>query len=206
MKKNIVSQRLSVHQQHELLLVLEKAGLSDHLAQAVIQSPDNALAERIVRIVQESSTIFKTLTVLVDYQKSVFELVEAVKYSWIDPEFNLPLYSLKGPNSGKRAVLVRLLRFGRLIATDVVLGEMREMGFRPVTIKELLALGSLSQIATPQMSGIVGLGTTFLPETGMREKLVATIYLCRGKPELRLMGAYEGMWGKDWFFAAVEVK
>jgi hypothetical protein len=48
--KNIVG-RLSVHKEHELLLKLEAAGLTDELAQKVIDSKYNELAKCVVRII-----------------------------------------------------------------------------------------------------------------------------------------------------------
>jgi len=44
----MTNRKLSVHQEHELLLKLEKAGLGPNLAQAVIESPENCLASRMV--------------------------------------------------------------------------------------------------------------------------------------------------------------
>jgi len=53
MKKNIVSRTLSVHKEHELLLKLEAAGLTDVLAQRIIDSRDNALAKRFIRLISD---------------------------------------------------------------------------------------------------------------------------------------------------------
>lgn len=44
----IVSRKLSVHKEHEILLRLEAAGMGDAEAQRLIQSKDNALAKKIV--------------------------------------------------------------------------------------------------------------------------------------------------------------
>ncbi len=43
--------KLSVHQEHELLCRLEAAGLGSKEAQAVIESPDNLLAEGVVAFI-----------------------------------------------------------------------------------------------------------------------------------------------------------
>lgn len=48
----IVSRTLSVHNEHELLLKLEAAGLDDVLAQRVISSKGNDLAGKVVRLIQ----------------------------------------------------------------------------------------------------------------------------------------------------------
>lgn len=51
---NIVS-RLSVHQEHELLLKLESAGLNDQLAQLVIDSKKNKLAKQLVEFLSSGN-------------------------------------------------------------------------------------------------------------------------------------------------------
>lgn len=203
MTKHIVSQKLSVHQQHELLLVLEKAGLTDELAQAIIQSPDNALARKIVQIVQGNMINFRTFSISVDYNDSVSSLINAGAYAWVDPEIAISSKSIRGSETGKVSLNIQLLRFGRVVATDTVLEEMKKLKLRPVTIKELLGLGATPQVTYPQMTGIVSLGTKLKPPISVGV-MVATIYICHGQPELRLMGMHESLWGKDWYFAAVE--
>ena len=47
----IVSRTLSVHKEHEVLLKLEAAGLTDELAQKVIDSKGNNLAAKVVRLI-----------------------------------------------------------------------------------------------------------------------------------------------------------
>lgn len=56
----MVSRTLSVHKEHEVLLKLEAAGLNDELAQKVIDSKDNDLANEVVRLIENSG--FKPLT------------------------------------------------------------------------------------------------------------------------------------------------
>ncbi len=48
MTKIVSRKELSIHQQHEFLLSLEKAGLTSALAQKVIESLDNRQAIQIV--------------------------------------------------------------------------------------------------------------------------------------------------------------
>jgi len=54
--KTMVSQKeertLSVHNEHEFLLKMEKAGLDDNLAQRVVQSKGNELAMKVVRLIR----------------------------------------------------------------------------------------------------------------------------------------------------------
>lgn len=51
---NIVSQKrmLSIHNEHEFLLKLEKAGLNNNLAQLVVESKNNYLANKVVNLIQ----------------------------------------------------------------------------------------------------------------------------------------------------------
>jgi hypothetical protein len=51
--ENIVSRNLSVHQEHEVLLKLEKAGLTSELAQIVIESKENAIANGMVSYIRD---------------------------------------------------------------------------------------------------------------------------------------------------------
>lgn len=53
MNKNIVSQDISVHQAHEVLLKLEKAGFNSNFAQRIIESRNNELAQKMMRLIEE---------------------------------------------------------------------------------------------------------------------------------------------------------
>ena len=53
----VSQQKLGVPQQHELLLAFQKAGLTRQFAQLIINSKDNALAQRIVQLIQEEDGI-----------------------------------------------------------------------------------------------------------------------------------------------------
>jgi len=85
--KNMVSQikderTISVHNEHEFLLKMEKAGLTNKLAQKVIDSRDNKLATRVVRFIQSGG--FKPTTsqkLARDIMgKNFFGVEEAFKY------------------------------------------------------------------------------------------------------------------------------
>lgn len=52
-KKNIVGPGMSLHKAHELVLKLEKAGLFPELVQEIIQSKNNELAIKMVRMIEE---------------------------------------------------------------------------------------------------------------------------------------------------------
>jgi len=84
---NVVSRTLSVHKEHELLLKLEKAGLTDSDAQAIIQSPDNYLAKRIAILARNWD--FKPSDSQVAARKimgkNFFGMEEAMQYFFFNP-------------------------------------------------------------------------------------------------------------------------
>ena len=73
---DIVSRTLSVHQEHELLQALEKAGLSREDAQAVIQSSDNQLAQKMVTFIRSGGS-YLTVTPTEDEERAIAILGEA---------------------------------------------------------------------------------------------------------------------------------
>lgn len=85
----MVSRTLSVHQEHELLLKLEVAGLTDELAQRVIAAKGNVLASRIVQLISgderqrvpvPGSRLVKTLTVTCEGNQLASELRQRGQY------------------------------------------------------------------------------------------------------------------------------
>ena len=78
----IVSRTLSVHKEHEVLLKLESAGLCDTLAQRIIDSKDNDLAKKVVRLISnggfQSSTSQKHSREIMG--KNFFGVDDAIKH------------------------------------------------------------------------------------------------------------------------------
>jgi hypothetical protein len=84
--KTIMSRTLSVHNEHEFLLRLEKAGLNEDRAQKVVGSKDNALAEKLMRLIDnggfEPTTSQKHAREIMG--KNFFGIEEAIKYFGIN--------------------------------------------------------------------------------------------------------------------------
>lgn len=80
--KNIV--RLSVHKEHEVLLKLEAAGLNDDLVQKIVDSKDNDLATKVIRLIRnggfEPTTSQKRAREVMG--RNYFGIEEAIKY-WV---------------------------------------------------------------------------------------------------------------------------
>jgi len=78
---------ISVHNEHEFLLKLEKAGLIDELAQKVIDSKGNDLATKVVRLIEnggfEPSTSQKRAREIMS--RNFFGIEEALKHFGVNP-------------------------------------------------------------------------------------------------------------------------
>ncbi len=70
---SIVSRDLSVHQEHELLLKLEQAGLNSKMAQKVIESKNNRVAKEMIEVI--SDELSSVITVEIE-TKSLLDLRE----------------------------------------------------------------------------------------------------------------------------------
>jgi hypothetical protein len=85
--ETIVSRTLSVHKEHEVLLKLETAGLTDELAQKVIDSKGNDLAAKVVRFIRnggfEATTSQKRSREIMT--KNFFGVEEAITHFGVNP-------------------------------------------------------------------------------------------------------------------------
>jgi len=85
--ETIVSRTLSVHKEHEVLLKLETAGLTDELAQKVIDSKGNDLAAKVVRLISnggfEATTSQKRSLEIMG--RNMFGVEEAIKHFGANP-------------------------------------------------------------------------------------------------------------------------
>lgn len=85
--ENVVSRTLSVHQEHEVLLKLETAGLTDELAQRVIDSKGNDLAMKVVRLISnggfEATTSQKRAREIMG--RNYFGIEEAIRHFGVNP-------------------------------------------------------------------------------------------------------------------------
>lgn len=85
--ETMVSRTLSVHKEHELLLKLETAGLTEPLAQKVIDSKGNELAAKVVKFIQnggfEPTTSQKRAREIMG--KNMFGVEEAIQHFGVNP-------------------------------------------------------------------------------------------------------------------------
>jgi hypothetical protein len=85
--ETVVSRTLSVHKEHEMLLKLEAAGLTDDLAQKVINSKGNDLAVKVVGFLQNGEFRLATSQNCAReiMARNMFGIEEAIRYFGVNP-------------------------------------------------------------------------------------------------------------------------
>jgi len=152
------------------------------------------IADAVAGIIQTVKNIFR---VIIDYGKSLSEMVASGKYNWVNPDINAKNFSVEG--TGKVEANIELIHFNRTMESDEVLRELDRMGYRPANLPELLAFGA-SYPEKQREFPIVALGSIWRRLGGRRN--VAFLYSCAGGRKLDL-GWCENGWGDRCRFAAV---
>lgn len=192
---NIVSQ-ISVHQEHELLVKLEAAGLTGQLAQKVIESRGNTLAKEVVALIRGPQLTFPSYSVAVDYSQTVEELIRSGRYDWVNSDITPRNFPSR--EKGQAQLDIFLLNFDRNISSEDAIKAMDAQSLRPAILEELLTLG----IAFPDLqrqNSIVALGSTWRLPGGSES--VPYLY---GSGSLRGLSLawFGGVWAPHWRFAA----
>ena len=156
---------------------------------------DKGLRKKIAEIVV--SEVRQTFRVLVDYSKSLAEMIQAGNYDWKNNDITQDHFPTKG--NGQQEVEVVLFHFGRNISSDDAIAEMERAGYRPARIEELLALGA-SQPELQKQYPIVGLGSVWRDPSGLRR--VPYLFWDDSGRRLRLHWL-EGDWRESCRFVAL---
>lgn len=201
---------LSVHQEHELLLKLESAGLGESEAQAVVESPKNQLAKRLVELIRfgkaDPSACNKTASavfpVTVDYTQPLAEMIKAGKYDWFNSgitEKHFPVAKVPTGLPTKAEINMELVHFNRTIRSKDAIAELKKQGLRPATLPELLAFGSTYPDKQREFL-IVALGSVWQDWGGYLD----VAFLGRGGGGRGLgLGWFGCDWDEDYRFAVV---
>lgn len=172
------------------------AGGNDNDLRRVLSDKDLApkIADLIVKADMETKNVFR---VVVDYAKSLEEMIEAGRYGTVDDDITSDHFLITG--SGQKEVEITLFCFNRLISSTSVITEMKKEGFRPADPPELLALGTEHPELQTQFT-IVALGFSQRVR-GERNVLYLDRDLRRRSLGLALFDG--GDWGEDDRFAAI---
>lgn len=117
--------------------VREQGGTDEDIHRLATPDGEKILDEFIKLIVGGTRQTFK---VLVDYTKTLAEMIKAGQYDWVNENITQDHFSVHG--SGQKEVEIVLFHFNRDIASEQVIVEMEQAGFRPAKVEELLSLGA----------------------------------------------------------------
>ena len=120
-----------------------------------------AVADHLQLIVDGTVAVVQKFIVsrgklLVNYGQSVGDLLKAGKYGWINDSINDT--NFPSSETGERELDTAMFHFDRNMFSEAVEAEMDKVGYRPATMKELLAYGIKNPNEQRQYP-IVGLGS-----------------------------------------------
>jgi len=193
------SRELSVHTEHEFLLKMEKAGLDEEQAQAVIESGKNKLAQELVDLIRShlGPIADDWASVVVDYSRfTLADMIAACRYKSVDRRITTERFPVKG--EGRVELNMAILHFGKAMTTKNVIAGLEHSSFRPAKIEELLTLCKERPGLQAKFS-IVALGSVWNDSSGMPQ-FVASL-----NTNLVSTSASAGtLWADPYRFAAVK--
>lgn len=84
-------------------------------------------------------TIITSCSMVIDYDRSVKDGIKAGSYDWKNDDITSEHFPSQ--EAGTKEATVDLFHYGKDMSTDEVLADLDKQGYRPATLKELLALG-----------------------------------------------------------------
>ncbi|MEK7553547.1 MAG: hypothetical protein AAB504_02605 [Patescibacteria group bacterium] len=133
----------------------------------------------------------------IDYDRSVKDGIKAGNYDWRNDDITAK--NFPSQETGTAEVSIDILHFGKDISTDEVRAELDKHGYRPATLKELLALGEKHSNLQREFP-IIALGSVWQGPHGCR----SCPYLYRDGSERCLGLGWVGSWWRgSCRFAAV---
>lgn len=138
-----------------------------------------------------------TYSITVDYSLSLADMIKAGRYDWVNDDIVANHFPVS--DNGKTEIEMHLVRFNRTIESEKAIAELDNMGLRPASIEELLALGAQCPDLQREFP-IVALGSVWRPSGGCPP--VPYLWFYSGKRGLRLRWFDDG-WDDSYRFAAV---
>ncbi len=123
--------------------------------------PYKSVMEGLQTLIERTAKL--VYDIVVDYNRSLAEMIKAGKYDWVDDNINAKHFPSK--DKGKHKLTTTLFYFNTRIESDDVIAEMDKQGHRPATIEELLAL--CEKYSDIREWPIVALGSVWRDPYGM---------------------------------------
>ncbi len=178
--------------------VQRAGGSSEDIHSLADPEKSRAVWDQIARIiVGTGSGARQTFKVLVDYAKTLKEMIREGKYNWVDS--NITQENFRTQEKGTQEIEIQLFHFGRVVGSEEVLEEMEREGFRPATLPELLALGAADRELQKEFP-IVALGSRWRSPDGY---LVVPFLHWFGLRRNLDLGWFESDWHESCRFAGV---
>jgi len=125
-----------------LVQAVEKAGGSDKDIHFLVRSEAEDVLKKIaILVIKEAKKFRRSSNLVVDYRRPFKKSVAAGCYDNIDSNITENHFPTKAYEREKKEVSFRLFHFYRNIQTDDAIQKMKEEGYRPATMRELLAFG-----------------------------------------------------------------
>lgn len=121
---------------HEVEVMLRKVGATRENFWIPISKSED-LARQALNGVSRKPTY----SIVVDYSRSLEDMIKAGNYDAVDNDINEDHFPIKSGKSDKKMYSIALFNFNQGIMSDDVLAEMMKKNYRPVLIEELLAFG-----------------------------------------------------------------
>jgi hypothetical protein len=173
---------------------MEYTALSFEKVAAIIEQERVNLTE--IEIVELKNKLRKAFNVVVDYDQSIPELVKRLRFLADSTSYYVPnIVCSSQVFHGKIPVEIYLFNFGYKITNELAAREMDKLGFRSVSIKELIAL----DMGYPDLkfhNPIVGSECS-------DGKHIRVPYLWR-EASIGIAFSYDSNWGQECRFAAIK--
>ena len=89
-------------------------------------------------------TIQNVFHVIVDYRKSLWDMIKAGNYDRYNGDINASHFPIK-KSKGRVKLNIELVYYGKFMVSDEVVRDLDNRGLRPATLPELLAFGAKSK-------------------------------------------------------------
>jgi hypothetical protein len=127
---------------------------------------DSDLAKKVAEVIMAGKQkVRETYKSMVDYSKTLAEMIKAGDYGWFNDDITEKHFPLQG--AGQYEVEMELVHLNRNVTTKEVLEHLNNLGLEPAKIEHLLAFGA----AYPELQRqfpIVALGSSFVGGGGVR--------------------------------------
>lgn len=151
------------------------------------------MAELIVKAGYSRKEDFK---IIVNYQRSLQQMIKAGKYDWVNDNITSEHFLVKG--EGKQELTITLFHFNKSMTSDEVKTEMEKQDFRPANIEDLLSLGEKCPDLQKKFP-IIALGSVWRTSGGHGASYLGWSCVRRHLDLYWL----ETDWDADWRFAAL---